>query len=214
MGANGPHELDATGTSTCLMMTKLSSGSSLWVSTSSLGRPSTTKRTVPLADSKGTSLILCSWRTRVPAAALKQAGDDDNFWAARRVMAFSDDMIRALVKTGKYSDAAAEKLLADVLIKRRDKYRRVCFSRTNPVVNFSLDPTGTLRFENVAASAGMLKRPLTYAVSWAVLNNNTGDTTPLGNTKGETGQIAAPNGLPQSAGVYVTADVACRRSSA
>ena len=39
-------------------------------------------------------------------------------------MAFSDDMIRALVKTGKYSDAAAEKLLADVLIKRRDKIGR------------------------------------------------------------------------------------------
>jgi hypothetical protein len=147
------------------------------------------------------------WRTRVPAAALLHARDDDNFWAARRVMAFSDDMIRALVKTGKYSDPASEKLLADVLIKRRDQIGRVYFSRTNPVVNLSLDSTGTLRFENVAASAGIPNGALTYAVSWAVFNNDTGEATPLGQTKGETGQIGAPSGLPQSAGVYVTADV-------
>ena len=36
-------------------------------------------------------------------------------------MAFSDEMIRAIVKTGQYSDPVAEKHLADVLIKRRNK---------------------------------------------------------------------------------------------
>jgi hypothetical protein len=148
------------------------------------------------------------WKTRVPAAALHHARDDDNFWAARRVMAFSDEMIRALVKTGKYSDPAAEKLLADVLIKRRDRIGRAYFSRINPVVNLSLDPTGVLRFENAAASAGMLKGPLTYTVSWAVFNNTTGQATPLGGQmKTETGQIAAPKQLPQSSGAYVTAEV-------
>jgi len=157
---------------------------------------------------EGDSFEPLDWRTRVPAAALLHARDDDNFWAARRVMAFSDDMIRALVKTGKYSDPAAEKLLVDVLIKRRDKIGRVYFSRINPVVNFSLDPTGTLRFENVAtAISGMVDKPLTYAVAWSVLNNDTGETTPLGNTKGQTGPITGPNGLPKSAGAYVTADV-------
>ena len=46
---------------------------------------------------------------------------DDTFWAARRVAAFTDEMIRAAVRTGSYSDPAAEALLADVLIKRRHK---------------------------------------------------------------------------------------------
>ena len=32
--------------------------------------------------------------------------DDDAFWAARRVMAFTDEMIRAVVKAGQYSDPA------------------------------------------------------------------------------------------------------------
>ena len=36
---------------------------------------------------------------------------DDAFWAARRVMAFTDDLIRAIVKTGQFSDPAAEQHL-------------------------------------------------------------------------------------------------------
>ena len=47
--------------------------------------------------------------------------DDDAFWAAERVAAFSDEMIRAIVHTGEFSDPAAEKLLVDIMIKRRDK---------------------------------------------------------------------------------------------
>ena len=50
--------------------------------------------------------------------------DDDAFWAARRVAAFTDDLIRAAVHTGQFSDPAAEKYLADVLIKRRDKIKQ------------------------------------------------------------------------------------------
>lgn len=147
------------------------------------------------------------WRTRVPAAALLHAQDDDTFWAARRVMAFTDDMIRALVKTGKYSDPAAEKLLAEVLIKRRDQIGRVYFSRINPIVNPALDSRGVLRFENAAVSTGLLKAPLTYSVSWALFNNNTGEVTRLGQAKGMPGQITAPQNVPQSAGVYITAEV-------
>ena len=30
--------------------------------------------------------------------------DDDAFWAARRVAAFTDDLIRAAVHTGQFSD--------------------------------------------------------------------------------------------------------------
>ena len=59
------------------------------------------------------------WKPRVPNLAYIQMRDDDAFWAARRVMAFSDEMIRAIVKTGQLSDPKAEEHLATVLIKRR-----------------------------------------------------------------------------------------------
>src|SRR5207245_51390 len=61
-----------------------------------------------------------AWKSRVPAAALLHARDDDDFWAARRVAAFSDEMIRTLAKAGQYTDPAAEKLIGDTLIKRRN----------------------------------------------------------------------------------------------
>ncbi len=65
-----------------------------------------------------------TWRPRVPTAAFVNLRADDGFWAARRVMAFTDEMIRAVVKAGEFSDPKAEALLADVLIKRRDKIGR------------------------------------------------------------------------------------------
>jgi len=148
-----------------------------------------------------------AWRTRVPAAALRHALDDDTFWAARRVMAFSDEMIRALVKTGKYSDPAAEKLLAEVLIKRRDKIGQVYFTRINPLVNFSLDSSGVLRFENAAVQAGVAREEPAYATDWFEFDNQTGLSTPLGQTNSSGPQIAAPSNMPRSAGTFVVAAV-------
>ena len=60
--------------------------------------------------------------------------DDDAFWAARRVAAFTDDLIRAAVHTGEFSDPAAEKYLGDVLIKRRDKIASIYLTAVNPIV--------------------------------------------------------------------------------
>ena len=50
-------------------------------------------------------------------------------------MAFTDEMIRAVVKTGQFSDPAAERHLADVLIKRRDKIGRAYLVPINPIVD-------------------------------------------------------------------------------
>ena len=99
------------------------------------------------------------WHPRVPTAALRQARADDEFWAARRVMAFSDDLIRALVKTGRYSDPKAEQYLADVLIQRRDKIGAAYLTAVNPVVDPALDAGGRLTFENAAVNAGVAKPP-------------------------------------------------------
>ena len=148
-----------------------------------------------------------AWKSRVPAAALTNARDDDNFWAARRVMAFTDGLIRALVKTGRYSDPAAEKLLAEVLIKRRDRIGAAYFSRINPLVNFSLDAAGVLRFENAADQSRLPEGRAAYRAAWSALDNETGATRPLGETSGADGQVQAPSGLPAGGGTYVVAEV-------
>jgi hypothetical protein len=148
-----------------------------------------------------------AWKTRVPASAVLRARDDDNFWAARRVMAFSDEMIRAVVKTGQFSDPAAEKLLADVLIKRRDKIGQLYLTRINPLINFSLDHSGVLTFENSAVKSGVAKAAASYTASWSVFDNDTGATRPLGESKGSVESIPAVSGLPATPGTFIMAEV-------
>jgi hypothetical protein len=148
-----------------------------------------------------------AWRSRVPAAAVLRARDDDNFWAARRVMAFSDELIRAIVKTGQYSDPSAEEHLAEVLIKRRNKIGQVYLTRLIPLINFSLDATGVLTFENAAAKAGVAKVAPSYVASWSTFDNHTSATSPLGETKSSSDRIEAPGGLPTAPGSFILAEV-------
>jgi hypothetical protein len=120
------------------------------------------------------------WKPRVPVAALRHARPDDNLWAALRVMAFTDDHIRTAVKAGGYTDPAAEKLLADVLIQRRDKIGRVYTSRINPLTRFAVSG-GTLTFVNPAVKAGFSSAPKGgYEATWATFNNGTGESSPIG----------------------------------
>jgi hypothetical protein len=148
------------------------------------------------------------WKPRVPNPAFRRARADDTFWAARRVMAFTDDMIRAAVKTGQYSNPAAEKHIADTLIARRDAIGRAWLTDVNPVVDPVLDQAGTLRFKNVAVQAGVATAPESYEVAWFTFDNATGTATPLGTPASGTGEQApAPAGLPTAAGAFVRADI-------
>ena len=79
--------------------------------------------------------------------------DDDAFWAARRVAAFTDELIRAAVHTGQFSDPEAEKYLGDVLIKRRDKIASIYLTAVNPIVDPRLEGN-RLTFENAAVDRG------------------------------------------------------------
>jgi hypothetical protein len=148
------------------------------------------------------------WKPRVPVAALRHARPDDRLWAALRVMAFTDDHIRAAVKTGNFTDPVAEKLLADILIKRRDKIGRVYYSRINPLVRFELTDAG-LAFENPAVKAGLAEAPRQgYQATWYRFNNGTGASDPIGSpTTSSQLRLAAPADLPRDANSYVRVSV-------
>jgi hypothetical protein len=141
------------------------------------------------------------WQPRVPTAALRHARADDTFWAARRVTAFSDELIRAIVSTGRYTDPKAEQHLADVLIQRRDKIGLAYLPSVNPVVNFALDQTGRLTFENAAVNAGFAKPPVGgYLVRWFAFDNNSGTASPIGSpTAVAVTEARAPGGLTGAA---------------
>jgi hypothetical protein len=148
------------------------------------------------------------WRPQTPTTAYMELRDDDAFWAARRVAAFTDDLIRAAVHTGQFSNPAAEKHLADVLIKRREKIKSIYLTAVNPIVNPQLDGNGRLTFENAAVAAGVAKGEATYRASWFLFDNATGATKPVSETKSATTTIEAPSGLPATAGSFVAVDIA------
>ena len=124
-----------------------------------------------------------------------------------RVMAFSDDMIRAAVKTAEFSDPEAERLLAAILIKRRDAIGRVYLPKINPVVRPALDDTGTLTFSNAAVDAGVAGPPAQYRARWLSFDNIMGETAPVGETTASLPRLAPPETLPQTPGTFVQVDI-------
>jgi hypothetical protein len=150
-----------------------------------------------------------AWKPRVPTAAFLMSRADDEFWAARRVMAFSDEMIRAAVRTGGISDPAAEKHLGDVLIARRDKIGRAYLPAVNPLVDFALDEAGVLTFGNAAVQARVADAPRGgYQASWFAFDNETGQTRPIGETSRSSAmRFQAPAGLPNASATFVKVQV-------
>jgi hypothetical protein len=146
-----------------------------------------------------------TWRPQTPTTAYMELRDDDAFWAARRIAAFTDEMIRAAVHTGQFSDPEAEKHLADVLIERREKVKSVYLTAVNPIVNPRLE-SGGLTIENAAVAGGVAQAPAAYRASWMTFDNNTAATKPLSETKSTTTTIPAPDGLPSSG--FVAVDIA------
>ena len=150
-----------------------------------------------------------TWRPRTPSGAFVRARPDDTFWAARRVQAFSDEMIRAIVKTGGYSDPDAERYIADTLIKRRDKIAAAYLPTINPLVDFALSEDGTLTFDNAAIKAETAAQPSGgYTARWAAFDNATGATRPIGETRGALNSLAAAPGLDKTTGAFVQIAVA------
>jgi hypothetical protein len=112
------------------------------------------------------------WLPEYPNPALLNRLPDDEFWAAKQVMHFTDDEIRAIVRTGRLSDPQAEDYLVGCLIERRDKIGRAYVRKVLPLDRFHVRD-GELAFEDLAATHG-LPSPAPYEIVWRAFDNQNG----------------------------------------
>jgi hypothetical protein len=115
------------------------------------------------------------WRPNYPAEPFLLMDDDDAFWAAKKVMTFSDEEIKALVETGQYSDSRASDLVTLCLIKRRDMIGQAWLSRSLALDRFRVEK-GRLAFDDLLEKYGTGGGP--YRIEWSVFNNDTGEAAP------------------------------------
>jgi len=142
-----------------------------------------------------------AWKPEYPNPAFERMLPDDGFWAARIVSRFTDEMVRALVHTGQYDDPAAERQLADTLIKRRDKTVGYYFRQVNPLAEFetvSGADGARLRFRNLGEDA-QLGSATGYEYEWFALDNATHALTSLG-AAAQTATTTVP--IPLAGGGY------------
>jgi hypothetical protein len=142
------------------------------------------------------------WVPEYPNPAFLNRLPDDEFWAARQVMNFSDDEIRAIVRTGGYSDPAAEQWVTDRLIERRDRIGHAFLTRVLPLDRFNIT-SGTLVFEDLAAEHGV-SAPTQYSVQWFRFDNASEASTVL---RDEAGFSLPEQVVEAPAGEYFLAEL-------
>jgi len=132
------------------------------------------------------------WKPEYPNAAFQNCLPEDAYWAAKIVMAFTDEEIRAIVRTGKISDPWAEEYLAGCIIKRRDHIGQHWLTQVNSVDNFQIDGS-QLRFEDLAVKHGFREKPAGYTATWYRYDNPADRKVVLG---GPEQDARSPLGIP------------------
>jgi hypothetical protein len=117
------------------------------------------------------------WVPEYPNPAFLNRLPDDEFWAARQVMALTDDNIRAIVSTGQFTDKDAEAWLIECLVKRRDKIGRAYFGKLLPLDRFAVRQ-GRLVWEDLSEKHGFGGAG-PVAIQWSVFDNESEKRTPL-----------------------------------
>jgi hypothetical protein len=115
------------------------------------------------------------WKSDYPNQAFLSRLPDDDYWAAKQVMAFTDDDIRTIVETGQFTDAHVVDYLTTTLATRRDKIGKAFLSKVQPLDNFRVE-NDEIRFDDLAAQYNF-RAPQNYEIYWTEFDNMTGHRT-------------------------------------
>jgi len=108
------------------------------------------------------------WKPVLPLVAFDYMDNADAFWAAKLVMSFTEEQVRAAVREGQLSDRQAEEYLVRTLLERQRKVGWYGFSVSRPLDGFRLGKTvggeQVLLFDDLALKHGFAAPAGTYYV--------------------------------------------------
>jgi hypothetical protein len=116
-----------------------------------------------------------TWKPNYPNPAFLSRDALDEYWAAKLVMSFSANDIRAIVDSAQFSRLETAEAITRILVDRRDKIGRTYFAKALPLDNFRVED-GELRFDDL----GVLHRfdaPRRYEFRWNTFDNISGAHT-------------------------------------
>jgi hypothetical protein len=117
------------------------------------------------------------WFTNYPNPAFLSRQPDDEYWATKIVLNFSEDDIRTIVQTGRYSQPEAADYITHTLCERRLRIARTYLTKVLPLDGFRIEK-GRLRFADLGVTHGIVSQR-SLAVTWSRFNNETETHTPL-----------------------------------
>jgi hypothetical protein len=142
------------------------------------------------------------YKTEYRNPAFENRLPDDCFWAAKQVMTFTDEEIRAIVEKGQYGDPRATDWVTTCLRARRDKIGKTYFAKVLPLDGFAVRD-GRLEFEDLAVNC-KFTAPRPYQVAWSRFDNLSERKTALA---GRATLAIPPEAAQAAAGEYFTADI-------
>jgi hypothetical protein len=111
-----------------------------------------------------------AWKPNYPNPAFVEMTPLDGYWGAKRVMAFRDEQIRAIVEEGQFHDPEVVNYITRVLELRRDAIGRAWFSQVLPLEKFRI-VDDHLAFDDLAVQYGF-GSPSPYGLSWFLWHND------------------------------------------
>ncbi len=126
-----------------------------------------------------------AWRSDYPNPAFVRMTDRDAFWAAKIIMRFTPEELRAIVETGEFSDPRHADYFLDVLVERQRKTGWEYLNRVNPIDEFEV-ADGRLRFANLSERHGFAAPGAVYHVRWFRYDNGSDRAEALGEPREST----------------------------
>lgn len=144
------------------------------------------------------------WWPHITNAAFRHMRRDDQFWAASKLAAITDDMIKAAVAEAKFGDPVSEQFLAKAISDRRLRILQTFLPKVNPIVDPALDRNGVLTFRNFAADMAVADRAPGYRALWYTFDNQADKATLIATTEAAQSPMSMPE-MPASE--YIKVDI-------